>query len=82
MSDESAWEEVRALREQVLRLSKANDALAETVKWAKNTIHQAHHEGEPLGCPRGFCVSLERALISEPPTDFTNRIRKENAADE
>lgn len=36
--------------------------LLETIRWVRQAVHQAHHQGEIEGCPTNTCDAARQAL--------------------
>ncbi|MGH9900219.1 MAG: hypothetical protein ACRD68_00080 [Pyrinomonadaceae bacterium] len=83
MSDESAWEEVRALRAELKKAREERDALRGVLVLVKGAIHA--EAADTLWMPgeervQTVCDFIDTHLATTPP-DFTFRMQKENTTD-
>lgn len=57
------WKDVATMQEQILTASaRMEQHLRETLEWARQTIHHAHHEEPMDACRMPTCDAIRQAL--------------------
>ena len=60
------WGNNVSMRERITALEGELRQMRELLKWVRQTIHQAHHDGEIEKCPKNTCNAITQVLSSLP----------------
>lgn len=62
-----------AMPSRIMEILEQRNDLMDTFRWAVQTVHQAHHEGDMKSCPKNTCSGYQRCIerigVNWPPVE-------------